>query len=600
MLKFRKENKVTAEEEKENSMMKNIIKISVAVGGVAITGLAVKQFLFGEEKEYAEQEITQVEKSEKPEEESENTPETQDMGGVQMPAKPEPETDIVKIDAEDTENIVETIQSFDEVAEEIYQSHPEMLEDSDLTNSSEKLQETEDGSVKLDPVTTALEVYQHLWDDDNPRAGLLAALTTVLDESLSSINIEDLKSSDRFIVNRAIKIINAKLVIYWISALNMLNNDPSLKNRCTVYAEGGLVKESYDATNVLEKNADVLKYQEEVMKKLRELEKSEFIGIMEDKDKMEGETQTSESEQVSDENQTAVNNVESVDEIQATDEAKEGETQTSESNNISNDSLSVPIMEMVKVPEIKTREEELFEQADKLIQELSELVPDEVPPVTSVQISAVQSIVLQVARLYSELVSEVGSTVQTRKIRRYVNNTITDLLSCCRTALTHPDLCKVEDAVYIEAIEDVVLMVKTVGGEVSGFWRERTMDICDEITNIITESQTATATESDGVPELPVSNIPEIKEFGARIEAVRDLLGSEKASDAKDYYRSNLASYVEDPNLPEDIKERIKRVGDKITDTMIAQKQVAATTETPSKNRHSHKNGKKKGGNKNK
>ena len=66
MLKFRKEeeNKVAAEEENKNTTMKNVLTITAAIGGVAITGLAVKHFLFGEEKEYAEEEITQVEKPE--------------------------------------------------------------------------------------------------------------------------------------------------------------------------------------------------------------------------------------------------------------------------------------------------------------------------------------------------------------------------------------------------------------------------------------------------------------------------------------------------------------------------------------------------------
>lgn len=611
MLKFRKEeeNKAAENENNEKNTLKNVVTITAAIGSVAVTGLIVKHFLFGEEKTYAEEEITQIEtptQVEKPEVQTEE-PETEEP--VHHPVESaESTTELKEENVQEPDETPEKSEAMSESEEKPVEA-PEKPEpdnssdpgEGDTSDTSDEIHE----EISVHPgVTSSLVIYDTLVGNEL-NAALLSSCIDMLDKVIGDLNpiMDELSTNEKTVVDIAVDTLNGKLTIWWINCLDLLNVIyPDLGVRAKINVEGMYLKEKYSSIKYMKKSADVLKYQEETFSKLKEIEETENIRVME-----RIESETLESEQVSDETQAepvettgetqTVDNA-SVDEIQAT-ESKEGETQTSEYDETSPDSLSVPIMEMTTIPKIKTHEEELFEQADKLIHELSELVPDEVP-VTAIQISAVQSIVLQTARLYDELRSEVGSTVQVKKIRRYVNNTIVDLLNCCKTALTHPDLRKVEDAVYVEAIEDIILMVKTVKCEVSGFWRERTMTICDEITDIITKSQPSATTETDvdEVTEILVSNLPAIKEFGAHIEAVRDLLGSGKCSEAKDYYRNNLASYAEDPNLPEDIKERIKCVGDKITDVMISEKQVAATTEKQSKNRHAHKSSKKKGGKK--
>lgn len=360
MLKMRREeNKVAAEEENKDNAMKNIVKISVAIGGVAITGLAVKHFLFGEEKEYAEQEITQVEKPEKPEqnedivrERSEDIhPEAPNAGDA---TKPETDVEEVEESVDEPDETSENSEAMPEYGDQEVETEaektqePEPEEDTvteaessenpntqETPENSETMPESEEKSAEETPVhpgvTTSLVIYDTLAANEL-NAALLSSCIDMLDKVIGDLNpiMDELSTNEKTVVDIAVDTLNGKLTIWWINCLDLLNVIyPDLGVRAKINVEGMYLKEKYSSIKYMKKSADVLKYQEETFSKLKEIEETENIRAME---RMESETQT--SEQVSDETQAepaettgetqTVDNA-SADENQAVDESKDGE-----------------------------------------------------------------------------------------------------------------------------------------------------------------------------------------------------------------------------------------------------------------------------------
>lgn len=118
---------------------------------------------------------------------------------------------------------------------------------------------------------------------------------------------------------------------------------------------------------------------------------------------------------------------------------------------------------------------------------------------------------------------------------------------------------------------------------------------------VAAENETAATTEAPVVkeesPEPTVAdNTAALEKFRKDMDFLNGLLDAARMSDAQRFFRENLASYITDPNVPEETRNGLGQIQEKITNFLIAEKQAAAIEEA---NNCSHRSSRKKGGKKN-
>lgn len=116
------------------------------------------------------------------------------------------------------------------------------------------------------------------------------------------------------------------------------------------------------------------------------------------------------------------------------------------------------------------------------------------------------------------------------------------------------------------------------------------------------ENETAATTEAPAGEEefsgsaSAADNTAALEKFRKDMDFLNGLLDAARMSDAQRVFRENLASYITDPNVPEETRNGLGQIQEKITNFLIAEKQAAAIEEA---NNCSHRSSRKKGGKKN-
>ena len=124
------------------------------------------------------------------------------------------------------------------------------------------------------------------------------------------------------------------------------------------------------------------------------------------------------------------------------------------------------------------------------------------------------------------------------------------------------------------------------------------------IAAVAAENETVATTEApqkmDAEEEFPkpevADNTAALEKFRKDMDFLNGLLDAVRMSDAQKFFRENLASYINDPNVSEETRNGLAQIQEKITNFLIAEKQAAAIEEA---NNCSRRSSRKKGGKKN-